>query len=72
MIDYTGLRVVLASKNLKQKDLIAMTGLPKSTMARMSKNEYVSTETIDRICKALQCQPSDLMRYVEMENPTKE
>ena len=35
------------------------------TMAKISKNEYVSLEVIDRICEELDCQPGDIIEYYE-------
>ena len=40
-------------------------------MARMGKNEYVSLEIIERICKALDCDISDIIEYVPDDNEKK-
>ena len=40
-------------------------GITSTTLARLSKNQTVNIEIIDRICCALHCQPGDLMEYVE-------
>ena len=36
-------------------------------MARLAKNETVRTDTINKICKALQCQPGEIMEYYEID-----
>lgn len=42
-------------KGLKPKDLTEFCDLSSLTMAKLSKNEYVSMEVLVRICKALDC-----------------
>ena len=34
-------------------------------MANFSKNKFVSLSVIDKICKELNCQPGDIMTYVD-------
>lgn len=36
-----------------------------ATMAKISKNEYVSLEVIDKICNAMSCQPGDILEYMK-------
>lgn len=64
MISYKPLLKILIDKDLKKQDLIGLADLSKATIAKLSKNEYVSLEVIDRLCSALNCQPGDLLKYV--------
>lgn len=34
-------------------------------MANFSKNKYVAMSIIDKICKELECQPGDILSYVD-------
>ena len=34
------------------------------TLAKLSKNQIVTTDTIDKICKYLDVDPGDIMEYV--------
>ena len=36
-----------------------------ATLQRMRKDEPVTTDTIAALCQALDCQPGDIMEYVE-------
>jgi len=63
MISYKPLLKILIDKDLKKQDLIRLADLSKATIAKLSKNEYVSLEVIDRLCAALNCQPGDLLEY---------
>ena len=40
-------------------------GLSHSTLTRLKRNEVVSTETIDRLCRILECNVEDIMEYRE-------
>ena len=39
--------------------------LSESTMTKLRRNEGVSWENIETICKLLGCQPGDIIEYVE-------
>ena len=39
--------------------------LGEATLQKIRNNELVSWENISTICKLLQCQPGDLVEYVE-------
>ena len=40
-------------------------GISNSTLTRLKRNEAVSTETIDRLCRILKCNVEDIMEYRE-------
>ncbi|MDR0473683.1 MAG: helix-turn-helix transcriptional regulator [Treponema sp.] len=63
-ISYRPLFILLATKGLKKTDLYALANLTPNTVARFSKNEPVNMEIIERICKALGCQPRDIVEYI--------
>jgi putative transcriptional regulator len=65
MISYKPFRKLLIDRGLKKKDIMEMTGISQGTMAKMNTNGYVSLEVIDKLCKALKCQPEDLIEYIE-------
>lgn len=64
-IKYYKLFDFINRRGLKKTDLISMAGITSTTLARLSKNQTVNIEIIDRICSALNCQPGDLLEYVE-------
>ncbi|WP_094604957.1 hypothetical protein SPSIL_017190 [Sporomusa silvacetica DSM 10669] len=67
MISYKPFLKLLIDRNLKKQDVMRLTGISKATMAKLSTNEYVSLEVIDKLCTALNCQPGDLLEYVPNE-----
>lgn len=66
-IVYDKLFDVLSELNMKKGDLQKEANITGSIMSRLAKNETVRTDTINKICKALRCQPGDIMEYVDVE-----
>ena len=66
-VSYNKLWKLLIDRKMKKKDLIAMSGVSKSTLAKMVNDEHVSTEMLAKICKALNCNVDDIMEFVEVE-----
>lgn len=64
-VSYKKLWKLLIDKNLKKKDLRKMTGLSTVSMAKLSKDENVTTDVLVKICNALTCNISDIMEVVE-------
>lgn len=65
MVSYRPLWVTLAGRDLKKKDLMALTSISSATVTKMGKNEYVALEVIDKICTALDCEISDVVAHVK-------
>ena len=63
-LTYTRLFHLLLDRNIKKGELQEMAGVTASIMARLGKNETVKSDTIEKICCALNCQPGDIMEYV--------
>ena len=63
-ISYKPLFVLLAQNGMKKTDLIQKVGLTSPIVAKFAKNEYVSGETIEKLCAYFNCQPGDIMEYV--------
>ncbi len=60
-ISYKKLWKLLIDKDLKKKDLCEMAGISSASMAKLGKNENISTSIILRICQALDCDTSEIM-----------
>lgn len=63
-IDYSNLWKLLIDKGMTRSDLIELTGISSRVLAKLSKNETVTTDTIARICTALNCDVGDIMECV--------
>lgn len=60
-VSYKKLWKLLIDKNMKRKDLREATGISTVSMAKLSKNENLTTDVLIRICDALKCDISDIM-----------
>lgn len=63
MIAYFRLWDMLNRKGIKKTELLDTVSSP--TLAKLGKNEYVSTETIEKLCRRLSCQPCDIMEFID-------
>lgn len=64
-VSYKKLWKLLIDKEMKKKDLRIATGLSTASMAKLANNQNVSTEILVRVCRALNCDISDIMELVE-------
>ena len=62
---YKPLWKLLIDRRMTKKSLMQLTGISKSTMDKMYREEYVALSIIDRICSQLQCEISDVIEYKE-------
>ena len=61
------LDIMLAKRKMKSKDLAAQIGITTANLSilKSGKAKAVRFSTLEAICKALNCQPSDILEYVE-------
>lgn len=67
-ISYKKLWKLLIDRDMKKKDLRDITGLSSSLIAKLGRNENVTTEVLERICAALKCDISDVLEIVPNSN----
>ena len=60
-ISYKKLWKLLIDRDMKKKDLCAAAGISHASMAKLGKNENVTTDVLVKICTALQCDIGDIM-----------
>lgn len=66
-VSYKKLWKLLIDKDMKKKDLREATGITTTALAKLGRNENVSTEILVKICKVLQCDISDIVEIVETD-----
>lgn len=66
-ISYKRLWKLLIDKEMKKKELVEKAGLSSYTLNKLNKSENVNTDTLIKICKALDCQLEDIMELVKDE-----
>ncbi len=65
MVSYNKLFKLLIDKGMKKTELAFNVGLTPNTLAKLSKNELVSMETLIRICKFLDCSFDDIVEIIK-------
>lgn len=60
-VDYRKLWKMLIDKGIKNKtDLIKMAGISTNILAKLGKGEFISMDSMQKICKALDCDVGDI------------
>lgn len=67
MIVYNKLDKLLADRGISKNQLGRETGLSTNIIAKISKNQCLKTETINRICEVLRVQPGEIMEWIPDE-----
>ena len=69
-LSYDRLWKMLIDKKMNRTDLKEAAGISFNVLARMGKDEPVSIESIEKICRTLSCNIGDIMEIVEIEDKT--
>ena len=71
MISYNRLWETMEKRKISQYRLIKEFGLSSGQMSRLKKNTYVSTHTLETLCRILDCRIEDVIE-VSFEDEEKE
>lgn len=69
---YVKLWKLLLDRGLKRTDLISKAGISTNILAKLGKNDFVSMESLEKICKSLNCNIGDIVDFIFDENEEKE
>lgn len=61
------LDIMLAKRGMKSNELAEIVGITTANLSilKTGKAKAIRFSTLEAICKALDCQPSDILEYVE-------
>ena len=62
-VTYRKLWHMLIDKGMKKKDLQQSAKLTNHAMLKLRNNQHITTKTIGKICKALNCKADDIMEF---------
>ena len=65
MLDYSPLRATMEEKGISQYHLLKYCGIDNKTLASIRKNGNITLLTVEKLCKALECTPNDIVKFVE-------
>ena len=66
-INYDKLFHMMIDRKITNIQLKDMAGVSANIITRLKRDEYISIESIEKICKALQCGVDDILEFVDKE-----
>jgi len=67
-ISYNKLWKLLIDKNMNKQDLKELSGVSTTSIAKLGKGENITTDVLLKICKALDCDITDIMESTDAED----
>jgi DNA-binding Xre family transcriptional regulator len=64
-VSYKKLFHLLIEKEMSNADLQKQAGFSANIITRLKRNEYVKLQTIESICKVLNCRVDDILEFTE-------
>ena len=63
-VSYKRLWHLLIDKDMKKKDLRIASGISTNALAKLGKNDRVTTDVLEKICLTLNCDVGDIMEII--------
>lgn len=67
-VSYKKLFKLLIDRDMKKKDLQKEANLTQYAMRKLSNNEAITTDTLAKICKCLNCSVDDIIEFISEED----
>lgn len=67
MISYAPLWRTMKEKGVTKYTLIYKLGFSAYTITNLRKNKSITINTMEKLCKALDCTPNDIVEFTEEE-----
>ena len=67
LISYNRLFKLMIDKGIKKTELAKMADISQTTLAKLSKNQYVSMDVLVRICESLDCTFDEIIELVKVD-----
>lgn len=64
-VSYNRLFHLLVDKKMNNARLSKEAGISLNIVARLKKDEYVSMESVEKICRALDCSVDEILEFIE-------
>lgn len=71
MLNHAKLWILLDERKMKRTDLTKNKVISTATLAKLGKNEPISSTVIEKLCDYLECQPGDIMENVTRKDYNK-
>ena len=70
-VSYKKLFHVMIEKSITNTQLQKQAGFSANIITRLKRNDYISLETIESICKVINCKVDDILEFVPDQNSKK-
>ena len=67
LISYNRLFKLMIDKGIKKTELANMADIRQTTLAKLSKNQYVSMDVLVKICDSLDCTFDEIIELVKVD-----
>ena len=69
-VSYNNLWKLLIDRKVNKSTLCKRTGISSSTMAKLTREEYVALPVLEKICAELECNIGDIMELISVDHNT--
>lgn len=69
-VKYNKLFHMMIDQKITNAELAHRAGVSLNIITRLKKDEYLSLETIEKLCTAMKCTPNDMMEFIAVNNPS--
>jgi len=66
-VSYKKLFHLLVDQDISNRELQKMTGFSGNIITRMKREQYISLESVEKICSALNCKVDDILEFISKE-----
>lgn len=66
-VDYSKLWKILIDRHMNKTQLKQAAGISTNAVAKLGRNQSVSLETLEKICRALNCSVEDVVCFTAMD-----
>lgn len=67
-VTYKKLFHLLIDRGIQASELTEKAGFSANILTRIRRNQYVSLESIERICSVLGCNVDDILEFIDVED----
>lgn len=70
-VTYKRLFHLMIDRNISNAELISKAGVSANIFTRMKRNQYISLDSIEKICSVLDCQVDDILEFTSDDGQSK-
>lgn len=67
-VTYEKLWKLLKEKGMKKIELQRKAGISGNILARMGRDEYISMESVEKVCRILHCGVDDMLDFIDEDS----